>query len=176
MVRQQHGFDFERTIIDAYNLERTNEYHHKYDAYYKKIPVQIKCIKFGNTVDLASYSRNRAKTEDFILVIGFWKNTKENIVKRYILYIDHKKYIEQMKFDYCKNMSSDIKLITNLKVDDVKWKTFCKKYKDLYPRCNMIRIRFKRDHKLQKRIQCSITWKNFNNWFLNEFKQIELDI
>lgn len=175
MARQQHGFEFEKNIIDEYKLETTSDYTHKYDAYYKKIPIQIKCIKYGCSIDLADYTRNKSKKEDFILVIGFWKNTKENIVKTYSLYIDHKKYVEQMSFEYDKVMISDMKLITNLKVDDDNWKTFCKKYKDLYPSCNMIKLRFKRDHKTQKRIQCSISWKNFNNWFLKEFKQIELN-
>jgi hypothetical protein len=62
--------------------------------------------------------------------------------------------------------------ITNDKKDDEKWKTqitqLTKEYKILTP--NLVRPRFKRDHKKQKRIQCAINNKDFYNYFVVKYE------
>ena len=60
-----------------------------------------------------------------------------------------------------------MKLITNNHSDDSKWKIFREKYTKLYGD-SIISLRFKRDHKTQKRIQCGIAYKNFINTILIE--------
>ena len=57
-----------------------------------------------------------------------------------------------------------MKQISNDRSDDGKWKEFRKKWNLLYKKFNnnpVITLRFKRDHKKQKRIQCGISSSNF---------------
>lgn len=58
--------------------------------------------------------------------------------------------------------------ISNDRKDDAKWKEFCKKYKTIYGEDAVISIRFKRDHKKQKRIQCAISYTNFKDKVLKD--------
>jgi len=57
--------------------------------------------------------------------------------------------------------------ISNDRSDDNKWKQFRLKWKEKYGD-SIISLRFKRDHKKQKRIQCGITKTNFLNVILKE--------
>jgi len=172
--RQRHGFDYENAVIQKYDLKRSDNYTSKYDAFYLGIPVQIKCIKHGCAIEMGDYKRNKNKQEDFILIVGFWKGEKDNIVKESILYIDHANFTKHLTFKNDKKMVAEMDLISNLVEDDNRWKVFCNKYKSEWPDTNLLDIRFKRDHKKQKRIQCAISWSNFVNKFVNEFKTYKL--
>lgn len=172
-TRQQHGFQFEEYIIHKHKLTKSSGYTNKYDAYYNKIPVQIKCIKYGSVIELGDYYRNKSKTEDFFLIIGFWKNTTDNIIKTDILFIEHSIYINNMVYHSDTAFKVGMDLITNLHVDDDAWKHFCNLHKNNYPKSNLISIRFKRDHKKQKRVQCAISNKNYK-LFIQLFKHTTL--
>ena len=58
--------------------------------------------------------------------------------------------------------------ITNDREDDEKWKEMIKTQKIRWQKetKNLIRPRFKRDHKSQKRVQCAINNKDFYNYFI----------
>lgn len=170
--RQQHGLNYEKYVIKKYNLVKSNNYTSIDDAYTPdNIPVQIKCIKWGGVIEMGSYTRNKNKTGDFILIIGFWENVKNNIIKEHILYIDHTKFTKNLDFEYDNIMLSEMNQISNSITDDTRWTKFREKYQSEWnKKNNILDIRFKRDHKYQKRIQCSISYKNFNNIFLNMFK------
>ena len=71
-------------------------------------------------------------------------------------------------------MHNEMKSISNHKKDDLLWSEFIKKYKKLYPKDNLIKLRFKRDHKTQKRIQCAINFKTFNTLFIQKYKKFKL--
>lgn len=171
--RNIHGFIYEEKIIKKYNMIKSSNYLSKFDAYYNKIPVQIKCIKRNGAVELGSYIRNKNIKENFILIIGFWENNKTNITSESFLFIDYLKYKQNFEFEYDEEMFQEMKLITNLKIDNKRWKIFCNKYKLHWSEENMINIRFKRDNKTQKRIQCAIPNKNLKK-FIDTFKEIEL--
>ena len=80
--RQRHGFDFEDKIISKYSLIKSKNYTSKYDAYtITGIPVQIKCIKFKSSIDFGDFRRNQTHLIPFILIVGFWKYKKDNIIK-----------------------------------------------------------------------------------------------
>jgi len=173
--RQKHGFEYESHIISKYNLKSSDSYTSKYDAYYNNIPIQIKCIKYGSSIELGDWRRNKNKTEDFILIIGFWQTEKDNIIREEIFYIDHKIYIKHLNFDDPKIESSiytELNLISNLKSDDENWDNFRNKYTGLWPSDNLISIRFKRDHKTQKRMQCAIPYQNLDI-FLSIFRKFD---
>lgn len=171
--RQRHGFEYECRKLDEFGLVKCKNYISEYDALMGNICVQIKCIKYGCAIELGDYFRNKRKNQDFILIIGFWKGTKSNIVEEAIYYIDHKEFVSNMKYDNDAQIVAEMSLITNLHEDDKRWKEFRVKYtKDYKCNNNCIDIRFKRDHKTQKRIQCAISWKNYNNWCVNTFTKL----
>ena len=121
---------------------------------------------------MADIFRNMNISSDFYLIVGFWENDKTNIIKEYVLYIDHKDYEELFNFNMIEKFKNLLNNISNDKSDDVKWKSqitylinVCK-----YTTPNLIRPRFKRDHKSQKRIQCAINNKDFYNYFLNKYE------
>jgi hypothetical protein len=179
--RQKHGFIYQNKVINKYNLLEQKEYTAEYDATYKSIPVQIKCSKYGSSLELGDYRRNKNKNKDFILAVGLWKNVAANkqITNEYMLYIEHYNYTKNLGYyaEYMETlMYEEYKQISNHKDDDRVWKQFCTKYKSFWKADNKISIRFKRDHKKQKRIQCAIPWYNFDDWLLREFAQISLDV
>jgi hypothetical protein len=180
--RQKHGFVYQSKVINKYNLLEQKDYTAEYDAIYKNIPVQIKCSKYGGSLELGDYRRNKNKNKDFILAIGLWKNNDKSnkvISQEYLLYIEHYNYTKHLGYynDYIETlMYEEFKNISNHHEHDYKWKEFCIKYKSLWNKDNKISIRFKRDHKKQKRIQCAVSWFNFDDWLLKDFEHISLDI
>jgi len=172
--RQIHGFMYEKFIINKYSLIVSEKYTSKFDAYTKSgVPVQIKCIKEGNCIDLGDFKRNQSITSDFILILGRWRNKKNKIVDEKIFHIDYKLYNELCTFDHTNKMLEEMKAISNDVSDDNIWLSFCKKYRCIYPQSNIIKLRFKRDHKKQKRIQCGMSETNYRNIFCKKFKKLE---
>ena len=178
--RQKHGFIYEQEIIKKFNLVPTVQnscfdaiYFNKDNSFMEKLYVQIKCIKNGSSIDMGSFIKNQNITKDFLLIIGFWDKEK-TIVNEHILYIDTKLYIKDTVFEFTTEMHNEMKSISNHKKDDLLWSEFIKKYKKLYPKDNLIKLRFKRDHKTQKRIQCAINFKTFNTLFMQKYKKFKL--
>lgn len=174
--RQKHGFQYELQTICKYNLKKADSYTCPFDAYYKDIPVQIKCIKYGSCIEMGDYIRNKSKKNDFILIIGLWDGKKENIIQEIVLFINHQLFKKHLQFHLDDEMLYEMKTISNSRLDDLSWKRFCFKYKNKWPRANIMQLRFKRDHKRQKRIQCAIPWKSFNNQFCHLFSKFNLNV
>lgn len=172
--RQGHGFWYEQHVIQKFNLIKADGYTSQYDAFYHDAgviyPVQIKFIKYGGAIEMGDLKRNSTKKENFILVIGFWQEDKKKVVREDILYIDHDKYKSFVECSFHDIMASEMSEISNSYEDDNKWKIFCDKYKRMWSSCNVLEVRFKRDHKTQKRIQCAIPWRKYNDTFVKAFK------
>jgi hypothetical protein len=168
-ARQQHGFIYEDYIIKTFNLEKCGIYTSKFDAYYDKIPVQIKCIKKNSEICLGDFKRIQLIDQDFILVLGFWEKNRKNIVKQEVLYIDHVVFKTFCDFDKTESMITEMKSISNRVCDDILWRKFIKKHKELYPTENIIKLRFKRDHKVQKRIQCAVKFQDLKRYNFKKF-------
>lgn len=175
--RQKHGFDYENIIINKYGLVKNGDYTGYCDAYYQNIPIQIKCIKLKSSIDMGDYIRNKHKTNDFILHIGFWENDRCNIVEEYTIYIGYKEWVNLFRFPHDDEMFEDLSHINNDKSDDDKFKEYIKKYRSLWKDNNnrYVQLRFKRDHKSQKRIQCAINNKDFYNYFIKNFKSFNIE-
>jgi hypothetical protein len=180
MERQKHGFEYEKHIIGKYNLVASEGYTDKFDAYYTfntgSIPVQIKCIKWGGEVDLADYRRCAETTTDFILIVGFYDDVYaiDNILREIIVYVDATRWRSLLQFDESAAMYAEMGKISNNRNDDPRWNQFMTHWHDKYTTCyqpdpkvsaicptRIAKLRFKRDHKDQKRIQCAINFKNF---------------
>ena len=165
-TRQIHGFLYERLVIQRLGLRQNTNYTGKYDAWYNDIPIQIKCCKYKSSIDFGDFLRNQQHSEDFILIIGFWKDNKTNIVEEYMIKIDTDTFCGSIKFDYTNQMLEGLRHISNNKIDDQVWKSYVSKYKKLYNKPGRIlKLRFKRDHKKQKRIQCSMNYSTFVKHF-----------
>ena len=166
VCRQQHGFDFECYIITRFSLIRCLSYTSEWDAHaINNIPVSIKCIKKGSSIDLGCFYRNMTKSFDFYLYIGFWihdYHKNKCVTELYRFYIEKTYWCELFYFENIKQMRTELNLISNLHEDDKKWNEYCNKYKnEFYAIQRNCKIRFKRDHKLQKRIQCSLSQRDF---------------
>jgi hypothetical protein len=174
--RQRHGFIYETTILKKFGIENFKNYTDEYDGFCGEHKIQVKCIKHGCAIELGDYMRNKNKKHDFILIIGFWKDSKDNMVEEHIYLIDHIEFTSNLLYDMDSEMFAELKLITNNKDNDNIWKAFCKHHKNAWKLLeNKIDIRLKRDHKTQKRIQCAISKYNYNNWFKNTFKELTVD-
>lgn len=172
--RQVHGFNFEKLIKERYNIQNySNNYTAVWDGILNNIPVSIKLEKYGTDVEMASILRNSQNLQDFYLIVGFWDKEKDNIVEIVTLFINgaewHKLFNEQLVQE-CQTL---IENISNDKKDDAKWKKEIGRLKELWSKNtpNLIRLRFKRDHKTQKRVQCAINNKDFYDYFVKKYKK-----
>lgn len=163
--RQGHAFEYESRIINENNIIKSEGYTDKWDAFEGDMPVSVKNIKLNSSVDFGDFRRQTLLNQDFYLYVGFWKGEKTNIVEEYkilVSYNNWKNYFGDTTI--ISDMLTEMKDISNDRSDDGKWKEFRKKWNSLYKQNNsnpIITLRFKRDHKKQKRIQCGISSTNF---------------
>jgi hypothetical protein len=174
MSRQLHGFIYEKNVIDRYKLYKCKEYTSKYDAFTtSNIPVQIKCRKYKSSIYFGDFIRTMNTKEDFILIVGTWKNNKSNISSEDMIYVNCEKFKRMCHWRKIHEYKEYLKCISNDVSDDLEWKKFLRKCKNEYPSENLIKMNMKRDHKKQKRIQCSLSYKNYIK-FKMEFKDIKI--
>lgn len=170
--RQQHGFNFEQYIKEKYQVILNDEYTNKWDGLLNKIPVSIKLEQYGSDIELADYFRNSQIEEDFYLIVGFWQGTKSNIIEEHILLINGVEYHKLFDLSFNERFRELLASISNDKKDDALWKKQITLLRKEWSEktSNLIRPRFKRDHKKQKRIQCAINNKDFYNHFIKQYR------
>lgn len=174
--RQWHGFTFEKYVEENYGVNREGKkYTDKWDGELNNHPVSIKHIKKGNAIDLADLFRQASIDEDFYLIVDFYETlTVSDSDEIHILYIPKeawKSYFMPLdKFE--KKFRNALDSVTNSPEDDAKWtelRTDCVNYwKQNTNKC--ITVNGKRDHKKQKRWQCSINKTNFYKEFLPKYE------
>lgn len=171
--RQIHGFNYEHMILNKFNIQKSSDYTSIWDGYKNDIPVSIKTAKLGSDIEMADFFRNAACTKDFILIVGFWAETKSNIVEEYILYIVGLEWHALFPDGFENKFKILLKNITNDYKDDKKWKKQIAILRKEWQEnsSNLIRPRFKRDHKTQKRIQCAINNRDFYNYFIPKYSK-----
>lgn len=169
--RQSHGFNYEKNISKKYNIRKTHKYNGKWDGHLGKTPVSIKTSKFGTDIEMSDIFRQMEIKEDFYLFVGFWQKNKNNIVKEYLLYIPWKEWQKHFNKNMVEDFLNLLKSVSNHKEDDFIWQKRTKLLKEKWTltTTNMIRPRFKRDHKKQKRIQCAINYDLFVSYFAKKF-------
>ena len=88
--RQIHGFKFETFVKEKFNILPCPEGHYtyKWDGILNGYPVSIKTEKNTSDVEMASFVRNAINTDSFYLIVGFWEDSKDNIVTIETLFID----------------------------------------------------------------------------------------
>jgi hypothetical protein len=168
--RQAHGFNYQKKIVEREILTESVGYTDKWDAYNSNLKrnVSIKCISKKGSIDFGDFKRQTMVDEDFILYVGFWQSKKDNVVEEYKVYITAEKWKSYLgDITIIQEMLDEMSTISNDKSDDSKWKQFRLKWKERYGN-SIISLRFKRDHKKQKRIQCGISRNNFLEVILKE--------
>lgn len=172
MERQSHGLMYEEYCKKEFTIELSNNYGSQFDGTMNDMPVSIKYEKFGTDIELADFFRNANITENFYLIVGFWKENKNQIIEQHMLYIKGQEYHSLFFQDINQDLKELLSTTTNDTKDDENWRTQCNKIKNNWKAhtSNLIRLRFKRDHKTQKRIQCAINNKDFYNYFIPRYE------
>lgn len=171
--RQKHGFNFEKFVKKHFNIQDCPEGHYtyKWDGILDDHPVSIKTEQKGSDIEMASFVRNAANTDDFYLIVGFWEGQKDNIVSIETLFISGQEWHDLFNQEIVEECQNLINSITNDRSDDERWKSnremLAKKWQEQTP--NLIRPRFKRDHKTQKRMQCAINNTDFYKYFIPKY-------
>ena len=89
-----------------------------------------------------------------------------------VFYIDSNIWKNEFKKDSINQIRKVFDGITNSRSDDSKWKTRRLEYVQLWKNSNSkFTINFKRDHKNQKRVQCSLSKNNYKT-----FSELLMDI
>lgn len=173
--RQKHGFLYEEEIINRYGMKKSTNYTSKWDAYINNLPVSIKTKKQGGSVELGDFFRQASVSETFLLCTGFWWGKKTSIVEEYFLLIDGNFWANQFNEELTESFKNIFEGITNSYDDDVKWKQRMREANEAWDKTgSIIKMNFKRDHKKQKRVQCSIRREAFQNILIPNFS-IEMD-
>lgn len=175
-ARQSHGFVFQSGVSRLLGLYVPYNYTDEVDAYSIKQPLDIvmrhsfKNMKTGSAVELGSLSRNAACPRDFVLYVAFWTGFATNVREVHVLHIRSTYWqnlfpsnIEQ--FDTKAAFRDHLGEISNSPTDDPRWALRLQELKEAWrqsvPRDSPIAVAYKRDHKKQRRVQCSIPAKKF---------------
>jgi hypothetical protein len=173
--RQGHGFEFEAIVKEKFHILPCPEGHYtyKWDGMLNGYPVSIKTEQNTSDIEMASFLRNATNTDSFYLIVGFWEGTKDNIISIETLFIDGTEWHQLFNETIVQECQDFLHQITNDISDDDRWKEGCKELKNKWATAtsNLIRPRFKRDHKTQKRMQCAINYSDFYNYFIPKYRK-----
>lgn len=170
MERQAHGFSYQKDVIKRFGLVADEEYIGKWDAYCDGIPVSIKNPSYGNDVELADFFRQMSIEQNFYLIVGF-HDKANNLIEEHILYINKEDWKGMFDSSFEFKLKKLLEECSNeYSYDDIwKQKITTLKKEWIAATSNKIRLRFKRDHKKQKRIQCAINNKDFYKYFIPHY-------
>ncbi len=166
---QSHGFVFEKWVRDQFFGGYKNKYSAKWDIPAEKnkklgrIPVSIKTAKYHSTINLGDALRQFQTNEDFLLIVGFWKQNGiyKKIVNASAVLV--KKGIWKALWEPLteKQLKSLDNLIKDKSVGYVKIRAKAQKLKRSFPVIAMT-LNPKIDSKTQRRLQCGL---RFNLYF-----------
>jgi hypothetical protein len=172
--RQVHGFEFQRQIIAQFGLMPGDNYTSQWDADYRGTPVSIKFIKVGDEIAMGDLFHNASVDRDFYLIVGFWRRegSRREITDTKCLRICGEDWVMLFTHEFDADIREFLKRITNARRDDGDWHIFTadmrQKWAEATP--NLVRPRFKRDHKKQKRVQCAISYPDFYEYFVPTYE------
>ena len=180
---QAHGFKFEDYIIYKYGLIKDKNRTSPWDAHTSKgIPVSIKNsgrsssdIIFGDL-----FRQARMKEDRFILIIGFWEESWQNLTDMYIIPIMAKDWTSMFNLDVVNYYEDMLKMMSKGKNNHNKtlWENMYDNGK-LLEEANksIMRVRARWNPEKSKktglrshRIQCVINRYDFDNHFIKSGK------
>lgn len=197
-ARQNHGFVNEAKVIRREKLKKWEDFakenpqlskgqqdytaiwdaideNVKTSGKYGYMPVQIKTIKAGAAVELGDIFRNSKKSETFRLIVEFYqKNDKSKVLETVDVIVDPVKWKTHFDFPDYAEWKRWIKYdVSNCYSFDAAWKIQREEKKTDWNIKNpnsLVTPTFKRDHKKQRRIQCSVNNANFKK-FIESIKK-----
>ena len=193
--RQYHGIWLEEQLQSIRGWKKYEKYTHPFDLFDTQLDlfdqikqnVQCKCIGKSNSIEMGDLFRNSKKEQDFVLAIILYdklieidkrKKIPSKIVNYVEVEIDHEKWNEQWVLpkhvlhswqDWIKNK------VKNDREYDSQWRIECEQRIqewDFYNKSqnSVVKPRFKRDHKTQRRIQCAVNAKELDT-FIDSVKK-----
>jgi hypothetical protein len=172
--RQKHGFEYEIILQGRYIGWIKLGYTAKFDLRtHHGRAVSAKTYKQKGELCLADYDRNKNVNEDFVLCVRQYRidgGVTQSVERFY--HVDHRVWKRFFTFEHDAAMTTEWGLITNLRVDDARSTACQNKYKNLWGRDRLVQLRFKRDHKKQKRIQCAVPNARIEK-FLSHFTPVD---
>lgn len=166
---QQHGLVFERwvqdTFFDGYRLDNyTQEWDVAKGANkkYGGLPVSIKFTKYGSPVGLGDALRQFQINEDFLLIIGYWKQEGErkrivNIVSAVVTPKLYQSLWQPITLNDLKTLDAAVK---NRASDAKQARLDAKNLKAAPPFTKAVMtVNPKIDSKIQRRLQCSLRFR-----------------
>lgn len=180
---QSHGFVFEKWVRDTFFEKYKTGYGAKWDIakeankQYGNLPVSIKTIKYASSINMGDAIRQRSIDEDFILLVGFWK--QEGKLKR-IVNVTSTKIDKALWNSLWAPLSLDDiyeldKLIKSYGVHFSEIRKQAKLLKSKQPYCDCsITLNPKIDSKKQRRLQCSIGFNlHFSKIATSDSKEVQ---
>src|SRR3989338_8737605 len=162
---QNHGFIFEDWVKNTFFNGYRGGYSDKWDVpqefnkKYGGLPVSIKTAKYGSTIGLGDARRQFDTTEDFLMIVGFWKQEGKykRIVNATAVVVEKELWTELWKPVTLEDL---IKLDSLIKNTGLHYTKIRKMAQDLkkqkpYSLCE-ITLNPKIDSKTQRRLQCGI--------------------
>lgn len=166
---QNHGFQLENWVKKTFFNDCIVKYSEKWDipaSYnneYGKLPISIKSVKYKSSIGLGDAIRQFKIDEDFILIVFFWiqngSNKKIECVSSNIIKVDNwKKMWQPIDKDNLEILDSIIKTEPSY----IKAREKAKNILKNNPFNNsIISLNPKIDSKTQRRLQCSLSYKNY---------------
>lgn len=183
---QEHGFTFEKwvheTFFDSYKARSyTDEWDvgKEFNIDYGGVPVSIKTAKYGSPVGLGDASRQFRINEDFLLVVGFWRQEEKkkrivNIVAAPITVDLWRSLWHPITLEDLQTLDATIKDRT---LSYQQARTEAQRIKMQLPFTQAhITVHPKIDSKTQRRLQCSLGFSTLFSTVAPEADQTSVDI
>jgi hypothetical protein len=167
---QQHGFAFEKWVRDSFfGGYVAPGYTQKWDIPKEAnkdhggVPVNPKAVKYGTPVDLGDALRQFEVDEPFMLVVGYWQQEGDkkrivNIIAPTVTPKVWRSLWEPITLDDLKRLDAVVK---NRTLDYREARAATQKIKSAPPFTRAaITVNPKIDSKGQRRLQCSLSFKN----------------
>lgn len=177
---QRHGFDFENWVKANFFADFDANYTQKWDVpaeanclakvpkEFHRLPVSVKTCKFGSSVGFGDALRQYNNDEDFLLVVGFWKQAGN--YKNFVAVEAAKIFASDWKNLFSPLDGADLALLDSIiknagmHYSDVRKMAKELKSSDKFKQTKII-LNPKIDSKTQRRLQCSlpfnIFWRDF---------------
>ncbi len=177
---QRHGFDFENWVKDNFFSKFDANYTQKWDipkesnclkkipVAFRNLPVSIKTCKYGSPIGFGDALRQYNNDEDFLLIVGFWK--QDGKYKNFVAVEGIKIHASNWRNLFSPLDANDLNLlVTTIKNPELHYSEARKQAGTIVItdrfRHTKIVLNRKIDSKKQRRLQCSLPfsvfWENF---------------
>ena len=167
---QRHGYVFEKWVRDTFFGGYVQpDYTQKWDIpkavnkFHGGLPCNMKAIKYGAPVDMGDALRQFHVDEPFILIVAFWQQEGDrkrivNVIAPVVTPETYRKLWEPITLEDLKRLDAVVK---DRKLGCREARAAAQKIKSAPPFTRaFITVNPKIDEKSQRRLQCSLSFKN----------------